>query len=80
MTDLDTIEEWMNELYNNNIEVYKINSEGCVKITNGSGGHYVKISPEEHTFVLQGQIYSRKINVSCEKTRDSLESTLGQIL
>jgi hypothetical protein len=73
--DLEGIEEWLNEEYNQYMSIY--NFDDHVRLTNGSAGHYIDIYiKDDQSLTLKGERYHETISKSCNATRDALMDTL----
>jgi len=72
---LETVVGWLEDEYNQFMEVYQYPDH--VRITNGSGGHYINIRIENSHFDLKGELYGTTVNKSCDVTQDALLTTLA---
>lgn len=79
---LDTVEDWLNELYNDGLSTYRHQDgdSAYVRLTNGSAAYYIDIYIHGDSFVLEGEQYGEVVNTSCDKTRDALVEILSTII
>lgn len=76
---LDDIEDFARETYSG-LEIHNMTGDGYVKLTNGSGGHEVRISINDDHLKLVGIKFGEKIDTRCGKTVEELEKTLSKTL
>lgn len=78
--ELERIKERLDEKYNQAMSVYVFESDGYVRLTNGSAGYYVDIKPIKEHYHLRGERYGENIRKTCPKDLDELEDTLSRTL
>lgn len=77
---LKEAKEWAEEHYNDAISVYEFSN--YIRITNGSGGHYIDIylADDGDNFLLKGEKYGETINKTCKRGLDTLEDVMAQTI
>lgn len=73
-----TIKQWFEEEYNEYMAVYDYGDR--VRVTNGSAGHYVDVSPFGNSFRLEGERYGESIKDSCDADRESLMEKMSHTI
>lgn len=78
MPDINTIQSWLEEAYNDRLTVYPYGDRA--RLTNGSAAHYVDVFPSGGEFHLRGERYGERIHEDCEATRDALIDLLSRTI
>jgi hypothetical protein len=80
MPTLSAIAEWLESTYNDSLTTYTFESENKVRLTNGSAGYYIDITPTDGSLSLEGRRYSESISKTCDGTKEDLIETLQRTI